>query len=388
MSAKFRFLRVNPFRGLLIDEHTWADAHDYHRNQMRFHLLTLHGSGIAQGLEVGEMQPPDTRVLVQAGVAIDPEGRLLLLGDKQTVEVVRNGEAGTFFITLEYSEEVTQTQNITEGGTPQVARVLEACKIVVNKEATYTGVELARIVLETGSKQIRNAANRLQPRPNEINPAGRKAVAGGQGATGEGTNNRLALTMGTIRYGPSSSNEWKRHSEGVRRLATDTGLNTNLEVNLLEGINLMDKTTLDNCRVLYLTGRAAFNLGREEEQALQNFLERGGVLWCEPCRSGLAAGAPDEFSRRCMEMAQRLNRQPIQPRTGHPLLTSRYLFAAAPPALEPAGVVVEAKRMVLATGDYGCLWEGHGQERAEPPPREVLRAAQEFGGNALFLAMN
>ncbi len=139
--------------------------------------------------------------------------------------------------------------------------------------------------------------------------------------------------------------------------------------------------------MLYMTGRSAFKLSPEEEQALKRFLDRGGLLWCEPTRFGLPSGAPDDFSRSCIELAQRLNRQPVQPRAGHPLLSGYYLFAAPPPALDPAGVVVESNRLIIATGDYGSLWEGQGQERAEPPTREALRAAHEFGANALFMAV-
>src|SRR3954468_11157700 len=84
-NGKFQFLRVNPFRGLLVDEYTWADAHDYHRNQMRFHLLALHGVGIVQGLEVLASQPPDMKLTIRPGVAIDPEGRLLVLTEQQVI---------------------------------------------------------------------------------------------------------------------------------------------------------------------------------------------------------------------------------------------------------------------------------------------------------------
>src|SRR5690349_508503 len=113
---KFRFLRVNPFRGLLVDETTWADAHDYHRNQMRFHLLALHGVGIVQGLEVVASQPPDLNLTIRPGLAIDAEGRMLLLSEPQVVTVQVPSNFSTMFILLEFSEKVTQVQNVTEGG--------------------------------------------------------------------------------------------------------------------------------------------------------------------------------------------------------------------------------------------------------------------------------
>lgn len=386
LAAKFRFLRVNPFRGLLIDEYAWADAHDYHRNQMRAHLMALHGVGVVQGLEVFGSQPPDLNVVVRPGLAIDSEGRMLFLAEQQTVEIPPNKDLATIFIVLEYNEKVTQTQNVADGGKAQVARVLEEAKVRATLEFTAGAVELARVNLQPGSKQVRNAANPLQPQPNELDVTGRRAVAGQGAAGGGGSKPRVTITVGMLRYGPPDNQEWKRHSEGLRRLLRDTSANTNLDGNLLEGVNMMDEATLRNCRMLYLNGRSVFRLSPEEEQGLRRFLDRGGILWCEPCRSGLQPGVPDDFSRSCIELAQRLNRQPLQPRPGHPIFTSRYLFAAPPIAVDPAGVVVEANRMLISTGDYGCLWEGRGQERVEPPPREILRSAQEFGANVLFLA--
>jgi hypothetical protein len=385
-NPKFRFLRVNPFRGLLIDESTWADAHDYHTNQMRFHLLALHGIGIVQGLEVVASQPPDMNVLVRPGVAIDPEGRLLMLSEQRVLPIPPQNNFATVFIVLEYSERATQVQNVTEGGKPQIARVLEECQVRASLEAVPGAIELARISLDGTGRQLRNAAGTRQAGANEIDMSARVLVAN-RGSSGAGAaGGRAALTLGIIRYGPATSVEWKRHSEGLRRLLRDVSLNTNLDGNLLEGVNPMDETVLRSCKMLYMTGRSAFRFSPEEEQAIKRFLDRGGVVWCEPCRNGLPTGAPDDFSRSAIELMQRLNRQPVQPRSGHPLFTSRYLFAAPPPAVDAAGVVVEASRMIIATGDYGCLWEGRGQERAELPTREILRSAQEFGTNALFLA--
>ncbi len=382
-NAKFRFLRVNPFRGLLVDETTWADAHDYHRNQMRFHLLSLHGVGVVQGLDVTASQPPDMRLTVKPGLAIDQEGRLLLLTEAEIVSVPSQAALTTVFVVLEYGEKATQMQNVTEGGKPQAARILEECQVRVSLEAPTSGVELARISLDTATRQIRNAANAYQANPNEIDLRGRVDVSSG-GGSGKGA--RTNLTVGVLKHGPATSIEWKRHSEGLRRLLRDTSAATNIDANVLEGISPMDESAMRNCKLLYMTGRSTFKFNPEEEQALRRFMDRGGLLWCEPCRNGIASGQPDDFSRSCIELAQRLNRQPTQPRLGHPLLTAHYLFSVPPVAVDPAGVVVEANKMVIATGDYGCLWEGRGQERVEAPSREMLRAAQEFGTNALAVA--
>jgi hypothetical protein len=97
---KFQFLRVNPFRGLLVDETTWADAHDYHRNQMRFHLLAMHGVGVVQGLDVIASQPPDMKVTIRPGLGIDTEGRMLLLTEPQTILIPGQANFATIFVVM------------------------------------------------------------------------------------------------------------------------------------------------------------------------------------------------------------------------------------------------------------------------------------------------
>ncbi|MDB5080939.1 MAG: hypothetical protein JWP00_2863 [Chloroflexi bacterium] len=382
---KFQFLRVNPFRGLLVDETTWADAHDYHRNQMRFHLLAMHGVGVVQGLDVVASQPPDMKVTIRPGLGIDTEGRMLLLTEPQTILIPGQANFATIFVVMEYDEKATMMQNITEGGTPQPARILEECTIRASLEAATSGIELARISVEPNSRQIRNPVDVLQAGNNEIDLSGRKLI-GTPGAAQGGKAQRTVISVGIIKHGAPNSVEWKRHSEGLRRLIRDTANGTNLDANVLEGVSPLDDAVVKNCKLLYMTGRSSFKFSPEEELALRRFMDRGGVLWCEPCRNGIPSGTPDDFSRSCIELAQRLNRQPIQPRAGHPLLSSRFLFAVPPAAVDPAGVVVEANRMIITTGDYGCLWEGRGQERVEAPSREALRSAQEFGANALFVA--
>src|SRR5262245_60775193 len=71
--------RVNPFMGLMIDAQTWSDSHDYHRQAEQAHALALHGWGIASGLEVDAAEPADRSVWIRPGVALDPEGRLIIV---------------------------------------------------------------------------------------------------------------------------------------------------------------------------------------------------------------------------------------------------------------------------------------------------------------------
>ena len=56
--TKFQFIRENPFPGLVIDADIWQDAHTYHRDHQRLHLLAFHSTGIVGGLEVNANNPP------------------------------------------------------------------------------------------------------------------------------------------------------------------------------------------------------------------------------------------------------------------------------------------------------------------------------------------
>ena len=48
---KFQLKRVNPFQGLVVDTDIWRDAHEYHRDQQRLHMLAFHNVGIVGGIE-------------------------------------------------------------------------------------------------------------------------------------------------------------------------------------------------------------------------------------------------------------------------------------------------------------------------------------------------
>jgi len=69
---KFQLKRVNPFQGLVIDADIWRDAHNYHRDQQRLHVLTFHKTGIVEGLQVTANNPADLSVNIHPGTAIDP----------------------------------------------------------------------------------------------------------------------------------------------------------------------------------------------------------------------------------------------------------------------------------------------------------------------------
>ena len=161
---KFQFKRVNPFQGLVLDADTWRDEQDYHRNQQRLHTLAFHGTGIVEGLEVKSSQPPDLSLTISPGVAIDPDGNVIVISQAQHYGLVSK-DKGQVYLIIQYRE--IPTASPSEEG--QATRILEAYRI---SEVTYLPdepyLELARINFDPSQKNIMDAAVPSGPRVNEI----------------------------------------------------------------------------------------------------------------------------------------------------------------------------------------------------------------------------
>ena len=100
---KFSLKRVNPFQGLVIDADIWQDAHNYHRDQQRLHVLAFHEAGVVQGLRVSACSPPGLSVTIEPGLGIDPEGNVILVPEAQKYEV-QTRQKGTVYLVIQFRE--------------------------------------------------------------------------------------------------------------------------------------------------------------------------------------------------------------------------------------------------------------------------------------------
>ncbi|MBV9171686.1 MAG: FHA domain-containing protein, partial [Chloroflexi bacterium] len=137
--------RVNPFEGLMVDADTWKDEQAYHRTAARVHLLGNHGWGIVEGLEVVISTGAPGTLLVRAGVAIDPLGRLLLLAADTQLSMSVDDVGATAYVTLEYVEEPTRPQSAWDGE-EHATRVVEHARLNVQRNRPEPpALELARL---------------------------------------------------------------------------------------------------------------------------------------------------------------------------------------------------------------------------------------------------
>jgi len=174
-----------------------------------------------------------------------------------------------------------------------------------------------------------------------------------------------------------------RHAQGARYLARALR-RAGLRAWVDEGVPLT--VGLEAYALVYLVGRGAFQMSKEEMMSLYAYLQGGGTLLIESCRHDISGDdsppADASFADLLASLGVRLEEVPLD----HPLLVEPVLFASLPPGFETDGwpSVQEGDGVIWSTYDYGCLWQGERRGRAAS--REEIRAAMEYGGNIVAYA--
>ena len=357
--------RVDPFLGLMIDTETWRDSHDYHRQAGHAHTLALHGWGVVAGLDVEPADPPDRSVWIRPGVAVDPEGRLIIVAQPVRYQI-NTQDAGTIYLVLMFREIPTQPALSIEDGKERPSRLLEAYAVLErDRLPDQPHVELARMQLTAGSKPVRAAADPTAPRPDELDTRYRE-----QAAIRPGT--RVSVGV----WKPAEiPDRLPGHLAGPTHLLADLGAGVGWRLRRRDqrgGDEPLD------CDLLLMTVHGDGAPSEAEQRQLASFLDTGGVLLVEHCVAG------DEAGRKLGGLAQALGRQPQPVTRGHPLLLARHVFAGAPTGAGPAQIL-EANGLVLSHADYACAWNGGTPEKALD--RAEIRAAVEFAENLLAYAL-
>ena len=123
---KFQYKRVNPFPGLAIDADTWRDAHNYSRDQQRLHNLVFHQVGITQGLEVTSNEPQDLSVNIHPGIAVDPEGNIIIVQNIYHYQIQNRNKKMAYLI-IQFREVLEGPYQPPEGGQP--TRIVDGYRI-------------------------------------------------------------------------------------------------------------------------------------------------------------------------------------------------------------------------------------------------------------------
>lgn len=180
------FKRLNFFKGFFTQAEDWETEQAYHSDRLRHHARSLHTPGVVQGfleeLDVRMASEGRNVIEIAPGAAVDGYGRELYVPEPRTLKIV----PGDFklpeavFVVIRHHEEKTDLRS--NGTNPEYsghAFIEESVRLEVSAEPPdEEGVELARVVLR-GDGIVRDAADRLDPGPNEIDRS-RVAWAGGR----------------------------------------------------------------------------------------------------------------------------------------------------------------------------------------------------------------
>ena len=139
--------RPSYFGGQLLDASTLQAEQDYFRGKLRRHNRHLHGFGIVSGLGVNVSPPDDqggSRIVVEPGYAIDPQGEEIALPNGATLELAAGGEEA--FLTLRFWEHPCPGSSPVEGDYPCSPMVEEACLIGVRSDIPASALAIARLL--------------------------------------------------------------------------------------------------------------------------------------------------------------------------------------------------------------------------------------------------
>ena len=394
--SKFQLKRVNPFEGLIIDADAWRDAHEYHRDHLRLHLLAFHFNGIVQGLEVVASSPPDKSVIVQPGIGVDPEGNVIVVRQQQKYQL-QTQKAGMVYIVIQFRDVPGEPYQPPNGGQP--TRMLDAYRIQErDKLPNEPYLELTRIDYDPNTGSIQDTRGNLSPGKNIIDLRYRKSSAPAAVERAPAPKKKEVtptqpeivipqvpqveeMFVGHIVLGEADKT---LHSAGLQNLINKSTKPGELVIKLSEITSLAQG--LDRYSLLYLSGTGRFDLDTTQQESLSKYLQAGGVIFGEGCSEGSEAGisrGARDFGLAFNQLAGQLKRKLEIVKRGHPLLSVFHVFSEVPPGTEN-GMLMEGGNMVYSGSDYGCAWQGGRQ--AKPLPREVIRASFEIGENILIFS--
>jgi hypothetical protein len=392
--AKFQLKRVNPFQGLVIDSETWRDAHEYHRSQQRLHMLAFHNVGIVGGLNVVANEPLDLSVNIQPGMAVDNEGNVIIVPKSQHYQI-QTREKSTIYLIIQFREVPTEPYQPPEGGQP--TRIIEAYRIQEREKLPDEPyLELCRINFDPAEKTIKNINQSSKPGKNEIDLRFRQEIkhlpisalekppARDDGPVQAPEPAIRSVENISIGHAVLSGDDKDLHISGLQNLVKGINQQRNYNASLVENIALDKKVKQHS--ILYLTGVSGFKLADEQNAALSDFIQSGGVIFGEGCAEGqqeTSSKGSKEFGLAFNQLASLLNCKLEIVTRGHPLLSTSHVFAEVPQGVEPA-MLLAGGQMIYSGSDYGCAWHGGHQDASLS--RDIIRDSFEIGMNIVNYA--
>jgi hypothetical protein len=366
-----RITGISPFNELPVDAEIWREAHNHHHLHRRLHAISSHRPGIVNGLEVVPSQSKATTVVVAPGVAIDSEGRTIIVPEPVSFDIV---ETRQIYIILTFQNNKDRGSAVTVGGGTQYYREVEGHLLINTKDLPNTPyLELARVFRTGADKPIKEPANAFDPGNDELNQLYRPIAF---------PHCYADVSVGELSYvGKTEPGNWKPNRGGLWNLIRE-GNGAGFHLTFGGTINLQSKDE-SSLSLLYVAGRQGFQPRTEPEMdGLKRYLDAGGLLF------GEAGAGNAEFAQGFQDLATQLGAKLKKVSKGHPLLTSHHVFSSPPPGAQSGGdLMIDPDAGILFSSfDYGGAWQGDVEKPDAPDARDRIRQAQEFGLNVIAYA--
>jgi hypothetical protein len=367
-----RISGIEPFNELPIDADVWREAHGQHNSHRQLHATAAHRPGIVMGLEVVVSAKQERTVVVAPGMAVDSEGRTLLLSEPASFVLEEKGQV---YITIAYEDNYDSRSAITVGGGKKYFRLVEGRQVVATKELPKTPyIELARVDRSGKDKAIKEAKNPFDPAEDELNLLYRILAFPHCYADG---------MVGELCFLPTSDpGAWKPNRAGLYNMIREAnGLGFHLGFDGL--FNLRTAGTAEDPFMLYVSCEGDFQaLNKDQLDGLRRYLDGGGTLFAE------ASKGSDGFAKSFAEIAKAAGATMKPVPKDSAIMRAHHLFSSAPLGGSDKGALTGDldKGIILSTYDYGGAWQGNLSKPDDEGSRDRIRRAIEFGLNVVAFA--
>ncbi len=366
-----RITGIQPFNELPIDADVWREAHGQHHAHRALHAAWVHRPGIVYGLEAVRSVGNDREIVIAPGVAIDAQGRTIVLSEPARFTPEEKGQA---YIILTYEDTLDARSEIVVGAGKKHYRLVEGRRVTLTKELPKTPyLELARIDRSGKASAIRDARVAFDPAEDELNLLYRQLAFPHCFADGG---------VGELAFLPVvDPGAWKPNRAGLYNLIRESnGLGFHLN---FEGtFNLRTAGTDADPLMLYVACGGEFQPPSGEQlDGLRRYLDGGGTLFAE------AAGGDAGFAKSFAAVAEAVGAVMEDVASEPRILQSHALFPRAPGGAASGELEADLGRGVFLSGrDYGGAWQGRVPNPDAEDARERVRRAVEFGLNVVAFA--
>src|SRR2546427_9061776 len=253
MAEQANFKRINFFEGFFTTDEDWNAAEAYHLEKRRLHNCVLHTPGVvpveAGGLKVQARGRGDLSFEVAPGYGIDGRGNELVLRAPavKVIEADKLKLPQTVYVAIKYFEEPTDFIAYKENPRFKGHRRIEEkvkIEVMAREPDGVEAIELGRVRLEEGVREIRDAIDARVPGPGEIDlrfvPVA--GIAGGHASPqlrveiASGLSEKAALTQLLCKMGVGPANPLRNAVLSAEMLNSANGVGPFNLADVLTGV--------------------------------------------------------------------------------------------------------------------------------------------------------